>query len=318
MDDKGLNTVLDNFDANWFASTQANDGGSFTRHPIGDYRVRIRDIEIKAKEGGENPHNMLVVTAETIAVIDGEPSAISMTTVTRYGTPQSPKFMQQRAKQLLTALDQRGPFAPKSLIGREYDVTVTWEKGAPVVDPVTGAERVYVNDRVGFERKAGSPKPPKANARAASQAAIRYLKEAEAYVEAGEVGGEGQAATGSAPWEDQARSQPAATTSASSDAWMPESDVPAAAHQYRVVIALGKPSAEEAKRSLLAKRIDPNGPVNLDLIAEPLRGEYQAWKAKSAPSDGGLPPLDDGPTANGAGSGGSKARTGTRRSAATP
>lgn len=299
--------VVEGFTPEWFSDTLANDGGGFSRHPIGDYRGRVSSFAIQPSKT-TSPHNMMAITIETIALAgSGAEDAVGMTQLALYGTPQSPRFMQQRAQCFLTAIGIRGAFRPREILGRELDFTVSWEKSAPTVSEVSGEETTYINSRISFERKAGSPKPPKSNAKVASVAAINYLKARGEYDEGGPNGDD--AAGEPAAYEGR----PGATAGAGDAAkapqgeaqWLAEDQVnTASVHQYRATIALGKPQAEAARKALTDRKINPSGPVNVEYLAAPLRAEYEAWKAKS--SDGALPPLDglDAPA--------KPARTGTR------
>jgi hypothetical protein len=85
--------------------------------------------------------------------------------------------------------------------------------------------------------------------------------------------------------------------------------VPAAAHAYRAHIALGKPQHETVREQLLAKRINPDGEINVDHLQEPLKTEFAAWKVRQG---SGLPSLDGVGNGAGAGGAGAKPRTGTR------
>ena len=314
MSENNETMLLEGFTPEWFAATHANDGGSFTRHPHGDYRLRVADFKIEASKGAK-PHNMMVVTLDTIAVIDGDKAAIGMAQTVRYGTAQSPKFMQERAKCFLTAIGVASRFSPKSVIGRELDATVSLERGSPTIG-LDGNPKVFINSRVSFERRAGSPKPPKANAKAMSADALRYLESQDS----DEIpAGGGNGASPAAPaWEDPPAAAVEETTStepaesaertADKDHFIDEADVPASAHPYRVYIAMGGTKAEKARDVLLAKQIDPDGEISLDHVSEPLRSEYMSWKAKAEtkPIDD-LPPIDDDPPVERP-----KAKTGTR------
>jgi hypothetical protein len=80
-----------------------------------------------------------------------------------------------------------------------------------------------------------------------------------------------------------------------------ESEVDAIGMAYRAVYKLGGDQAEQAKETLISAGIDPDGPVELDMIEDP--AIRQAYEAKFAPkpSKPGLPPLING-----------KGRAGTR------
>lgn len=326
-DEKAVNAeALLDFNEKWFSETQSADGGGFARHPWGDYRFRIESMEIKPSKG-PTPHNMMSFTFKTIAVAgEGNAEAIGMAESGLYGTPQSPKFMQQRAHQLLTAIGITGKFTASMLIGKEFDGTVTWEKSAPTIS-ATGEEKVFVNSRVAFERKPGTQKPPKAQAKALSAAAIAYVNESEGAA-ASAPGGEGQSAEVPA-WEQKTEAVKAAATATATantkadHVWMDEEKIPAAAHAFRAVIALKKPDQDTRRASLLAKNINPEGPIKADLITPvTLRTEYSTWLAAQAPVAvedelGGLG-LDDAPAVaadNGAAA--PKAKTGTRSKAGT-
>jgi len=250
---------------------------------------------------------MMVITFETISGTDD--AAIGMTQVSRYGTPQSPKFMRERGIAFLDAIGIRGKFGIKMVLGRELDATVVWEKSAPVVDPATGEERTYVNSRIVAERKAGSPKPPKANAKALSASALKYVEAQE--------GGSSTTSTaeptGDRPeWEAEPTPTAASVTSSPAvEEWLSEDRVPAAANEYRVIIALGKANSEQAKRSLLGKRINPAGPIDVNALREPLKSEFAAWKSAQGGED--LPSLDG----NGAAPTTARPKTGTRSKPAT-
>lgn len=306
-------TVIDGFNQQWYDETKANDGASFTRHPIGDYRGKIKEIEVKASEKAEKPHNMIVVTVETTGVgRDGDKEAIGQTIVTRYGTPQSPKFMQQRTANLCKALDLRGPFAPKSLVGRELEYTIVWEKGDPTTNSA-GEEKIYVNSRLQCERKVGAP-PPKVNAKAQSAAALKYLA-SELDLDGGADDKAGTAApAGDTPaWAQggTAGTAGAATTAstAAASTFLPEAQVPPAVHQYRAAIAMGVPQADAHRKTLIAKNINPDGPIDAVHLPEKMRADFQAFLAKQG--DGALPDLD------GATNGAAAPKTGTRTKQST-
>ncbi len=333
-----VDTEVLEFTPDWFNNTKENDGGSYVRHPFGDYRMRIESVEIKASQGAK-PHNMIVVTTKTVAVHEGEEEAIGQSIVTRYGTVTSPKFMQQRTKQLLLAVGMNGRFTPQQLVGREFDATVVWEKGDPTTD-AQGHERIYVNPRICFERRAGSPKPAKANARAMSSAAIKYLESQGDGDDDGEVdsgpsvpdweannSGASTQANGNghvASAATNGTNQPVAGGGETAPSgWIPESQVPSSAHLYRALIALGSPKAAQAEGALKGRRIDPHGPVVIDHVPEPERSQYVAHltnaskggESKAAPADD-LPALDEPPAQNTAAAQGTpKKRTGTRASA---
>lgn len=332
---EGVNqdAVIEEFDSSWFETTNTNEGGGFLRHPYGDFRGRITDAKVESSKGPK-PHNMLVISTITIGVIeDGDASAIGMSQDNRYGTPQSPKFMQERAACLLMALGQRGPFRPKDLIGREYDYTVTWEKSAPITDAV-GNEKVFVNSRLCFERKKGAPLPAKAKAKALSAVAIKHLLEVEGVTEednaeGGSVGAEGawekSPAGGAAAKADKADTKPVVTSTAGKAAkvdttkagkepeWLPEDKVMKTAHIHRALIAMGDEKAAAAEKQLIGKKIDPRGPIDPANLVEPVKAAYATWLSEqkaAAPEEEELPDLDAPEEAAPAPA--SKAKTGTR------
>lgn len=324
MDEKNKSALIPGFDAAFFDTNTPNPGGPLLRHPLGDHRFRITDIDVvptKKQDG----HNMEVTVETVAALLGGDETAVGMTTTLRYGTPTSKKFHRERGANLLAAVGIRGPFTPKQIIGREFDATVIWRQQAPQIDEVTGEQKVYVNSEVIFERKAGSPRPPKApNPVAASAAAIKYLEEHGDGAD-GAARERAETAGNPPPWEPSANAAPnggspatATSTSTAGTAvpqWLPEEQVAksASVHIYRAAIALSKPKAADYRKALADRKIDPDGPVHLDHLTEPLRSEYLASMAKKPKEDAGddLPPLDV-PSAAPSEPAGTKPRTGTR------
>lgn len=300
------------FTDDWFAKTTAAESAEFERHPFGDYTWSIEELTITPAKNATKPHNMLVVTVRSIAVAgDGDPAAVGKTMTCRYGTPGdpdaggSPALMQQRTKQLIQAVGLSANFTGRALIGRQFDGTVTWK-----IQEYNGKPRVQAN--LEYERPVGGKRPVKApNPAQASDAAVKWLA-AQAHSDEGasnveETPAWEQSSTSStaAPVIAQAPTPPnpatasAGTTASNAAAanttaaYLAETAIPvnlrASVSAFRAHITMGTPKAAVARADLIKRRIDPEGPIEVDLLQPDLKPQYVDWQAKNATT----PPADE-------------------------
>jgi hypothetical protein len=304
------NWVLDDFDAAYTATLKASGGGAKTRAPIGDYRVRITEAAIQAKKGA-NPHNMLLVTFEILAG-ENEEAIGQQITCLYAGSRQSPPFMQRRLKQLMDACQIKEKPSQRAFVGRELDATIVWELSKATIDPATGEERRFVNDRLLHERVAGAAKPAGVNAKLESRPALRHLEMQEGGMEEAPTATEAAAPWDAAPQRTLA-AVPVGQPTAAPVGWRPETEADGTIFEYRAIVKMGGSMAQTARDTLASNGWNPDGEIDLDQLAEPTRGQFLSWQAarakpaaavaaSSAPS--GLPPLN--PNMNGP-------KTGTRR-----
>jgi hypothetical protein len=267
---------------------------------FGDYTFEISAVDIQTSKG-KTPHNMLKVTARVVAAAEAENKAEIGSEITSFyaGSPQSPEFMKKRLKALCVATGvtpKNGGLKGSQFIGKRFDASIVWElsKGDKLDD--FGRPKMYVNDRLKGERKVGEDRPAGLNPAAESAKAQQHM-ERGASLDFDVSGGDRPA------WElDQ--SDAAGSSNDAADAasgFVDESEVDAIGMAYRAVYKLGGDQAEQAKETLISAGIDPDGPVELDMIEDP--AIRQAYEAKFAPkpSKPGLPPLING-----------KGRAGTR------
>lgn len=287
-----------------------NEGGGFRRVPFGDYKFRIVDAIQKPKEG-EKPHVMLKPTFVIVEARDPKNAhAVGMQTDGLYaGSRQSPKYMQERLACLLRAigvnLAQGQALSKSMLVGREFDGTITWELGKPVFDEATGGQKRYVNSRICAERTVGTARPASINPEADSREAAKFLEATYGDTDAADA-----TPADAAPWAQPngGAQASAGTQAAAPSGFRPEADADANVMQYRVYVALKTPHAEQARGALVAAGFDPEGPINADLLVEPLKGQYLAAFPPAAQANAGaLPGLPGLPPA-----GGNKAQKGTR------
>jgi hypothetical protein len=289
------------------ATLKADDGTGFRRVNFGDYRFRIVEVGKKSKEGA-NPHVMSKITFEAIEAYDeSNEDCVGLRVTNLYaGSRESPGKMQRRLEALLQAVKiESGPtgFSSKQLLGRELDATIVWELSDGDIDPETGILKKWVNDRVKGERPVGTARPPMLNPRIDSRQAVAYL-ESQGY-EVPDMGTENtteNAAPGSPPWQQTAGvAAPAAPVATPS--FRPEADTDATVHQYRAHVKMNTPQGANARKALVEAGFDPDGPVNVDHLPEPFRGQFLSSMAQKGGGGSRLPPL---------GGGGEKRKTGTR------
>jgi len=294
-----------------FEGLTPNQGLGFRRIMFGDYTFEIAAAVGQPAKNSKKPHVMLKVTARVVEALSDEEACKSEigSEISNFygGSPQSPDFMKQRLKALCIATGvtpaKGGKLTAAMFIGKRFDASVVWELSKSDKLDDFGRPKMYVNDRLKGERKVGAERPAALNPIAESQ-------KAKDYADKGEAGGGGDAA----PWDASAEGGDAgadggAGGGAGDDAagFIPESEVDGVGHAYRAVLKIGGPDAESARETLIGAGIDPEGPINIDLVEDPdIKKEYLAkFAPQAAAKKPGLPPLN-----------GSRAKTGTRAPAA--
>ena len=304
------------------ATLPPDDGAPYTRIAVGDYKFRVADVATKPNK--KQTFTMLDVSVVVVgAYAAANNDCVGMTTSNLYaGDRGAPKKMQRRLSAFLSALNlglKPGERVKRShMVGREFDATIVWELSDPVLNAESGLSKQYVNDRLRYERGVGAQRPSTANPEAESRRAASYLAasgdgEANDGVEIDGAPSPPPAwATQAAPppiaaqpiapppvahVEPVAHVAPAAAGPASQAApvvasgFMDEAKVPASAHTYRAHIALGTPSAAQARAALVGHKIDPDGPVVAENIGDDkLKAEFLA-KFPPAGAGDGLPEL---------------------------
>jgi hypothetical protein len=301
------------------AKRTPNAGGAFHRVQYADYKFRIVDVEQQAKEG-EKPHVMIVCTFSIVAAHElANAGEVGQQMTGRYaGSPQSPKFMQERLANLIKACALQLPPGQKlkrsMLVGREFDASVVWTKGQPKMDMETGQTRTPVYANVIGERPVGAPRPPtidpvRDSRDAAKHVAAEYGDDSDDEVAA--------PAPTPAPWTAPASTAGVTTTvtppaPASTSSWRDEAEATPAVHQYRAHIKLETAHAAAARQGLIGIGFDPDGPLDVAHLDDATKAQYLAKFPVGAP--GGLPglPPATAPTGNGAAPAAAKPRTGTR------
>lgn len=289
-----------------YEQLQPNQGLSFRRIMFGDYTFEVTAAEAQPTKNATKPHTMLKVTVRVIAAADdANKSEIGSETSSLYGgSPQSPDFMKQRLKALCVATGvspaKGGKLTASMFIGKRFDASIVWELSASNKLDDFGRPKMYVNDRVKGERKVGAERPTLLNPAAESAKAQQYLDKG--------AGGEAP------PWEAGAVDTGAgagaiegagdATAGDEAEGFISEDQVDGLGHAYRAALKLGDESAREI---LIGAGIDPEGPINPELIEDPaMRADYVAkFVTPAAAKKPGLPPLN-----------GSRPKTGTRAPAA--
>lgn len=274
---------------------------------FGDYTFEISAVDVQTSKG-KTPHNMLKVTARVVASADAENKAEIGSEITSFyaGSPQSPDYMKKRLKALCIAtgvMPKNGGLKGSQFVGKRFDASIVWElsKGDKLDD--FGRPKMYVNDRMKGERKVGEDRPLGLNPAAESAKAHQHL-------ERGSSGGDFEASGDRPAWENDGAGSggdAAGGGEVEQGGFMDESEVDALGMAYRAVYKLGGEEAEQAKETLISAGIDPEGPVQIDMIEDPeIKKAYEAkFAPKPQPKAGGLPPLANG-----------KGKTGTRQPAA--
>lgn len=288
-----------------FEQLQVNQGLGIRRIHYGHYTFEIVSATPQTSKG-KTPHVMMKVTARVVAALDGANKSEIGSEISNFyaGSPQSPEFMKQRLKALCLATGvspgKSGGLKGSNFLGKRFDASVVWELSKSDKLDDMGRAKYYVNDRMKAERKVGSEIPMGFNPNAESAKAEQYLAGSSPESAVGVIGD-------TAPWEATASTvigdaqsgfagQGDVTTG-----FIDESEVDPVAMSYRAVYKLGGDEAADAKTVLLDAGIDPEGPVNLELVTDPdLRKAYEAKFLKVETKTGGLPPLNG------------KARTGVR------
>jgi len=273
-----------------YEGLKPNQGLSFRNIMYGDYTFEIAGVEIQVSKG-KKPHNMLKVTSRVVAALgdEGKDEIGSENTNFFAGSPQSPDFMKQRLKALCIAagvsMGKGGKLTGSMFIGKRYDASVVWELSKSDKLDDFGRPKMYVNARIKGERKVGGERPATLNPAAES------LK-AKQYQDAGTNG-----SVDAAPWDAGAGDVGEVDTTAGDEAagFIGESEVDSIGHAYRAVVAIGGADAEGARETLIGAGIDPDGPIDINLVEDPeIKKSYLAKFATPAESKkvGGLPPLN--------------------------
>jgi len=296
-------------DAGHLAGYKANSGVGFSRMPFGHYRFRVSGAEqqVSQPKEGKAGHVMLKLTLTVTAAHDPKnASAVGMSTTQLYaGSKQSPKFMQERLACVIhackIALQAGQQLSSAMFIGREFDGTVTWEKGKPEFNEETGQmDKVYVNSRVIAERPCGAESPKGLDPARASAEARTYLREKYGSDGVDEEGDAVPATTASAPSAPAApwtAPQPSSDPEPVASGFKPESEVPNEVHQYRAYIKLSPEQAPAAREQLVGAGFDPDGPIDTSKLPEPIRAQYLTKFPQT--NGAGLPPLGGLPPAGG-------------------
>jgi hypothetical protein len=286
-----------------FEQLQVNQGLGIRRIHYGHYTFEIVSAAPQTSKG-KTPHVMMKVTARVVAAADGANKSEIGSEISNFyaGSPQSPEFMKQRLKALCVATGvsagKSGGLKGSHFIGKRFDASVVWELSKSDKLDDMGRSKYYVNDRMKAERKVGSEIPMGFNPNAESAKAEQYLA-GSAPDAAGGVGD-------IAPWDQGSANgvvelAPIGGEASAPTGFIDESEVDPVAMAYRAVYKLGGDESADAKTVLLDAGIDPEGPVNVELITDPdLRKAYEAKFAPKIETKPGLPPLNG------------KARTGVR------
>lgn len=265
-----------------FEKLQPDQGVGFKRIHYGDFTFEIVGTRAQTSKG-KTPHNMLVVTSRVVSAYDDAAKSEIGSEITTYyaGSPQSPDYMKKRLKALCVAANvnpsKQGGLKGSSFIGKKYDASIVWElnQGDKLDD--FGRPKLYVNDRLKGERKVGGERPQGLNPKVESAKAEQFL--------AG--GAAPDAAAETPPWvapTETPAEEPA------TGGFIDESEVDGLGFAYRAAYKLGD---EAAKETLIGAGIDPEGPINADMIEDPaLKKAYLDAFAPKPEAKKGLPPLN--------------------------
>jgi hypothetical protein len=279
-----------------------NFGGEFRRVPFGDYDGEIADWQLEAKEGGKRPHTMSVVTFKiTKAYEDKNADYVGDIIVARYaGSPQSPKMMQDSRARLFAAM-KLGPGQHKrsAMIGKRISFSVIWNLAAPYMNQETGKTSRSVFANVTAERPVGHARPAQLDVDRLSAKAEKWIEENYGDDTDDAPTGERQAWEGGSSDAGAGADAGGEADAGTSDAptFVPEAELAkhpdvASIMQYRAYIKLKTEHADAAREALVSLGVDPEGPINVDLIEdEPLKA---ALAPKPAVKAGGLPALGGG------------------------
>ncbi|MDP3768456.1 MAG: hypothetical protein Q8S13_10615 [Dehalococcoidia bacterium] len=277
-----------------------NDGGTRPKVNPGDYRLRVDGMKRQTKTG-EKPHVMALVEFKIVHAYDTKNALyVGASLPGLYaGSPQSPDFMQQRLEQWLRAVQYKGTpgkgVSSKELIGREFDACVVRELGKPESDPVTGATKRYTNDRVKSERPVGAPRPPHADPLAESREALVWeekggmaaeVTQEQGATTAAQTQGVAQSAPSFAQSAPAQAATPALAAQAAGPRWVDEATVKANTEiqNYRIYIACGHHQGPEIRKLLVAQNVNPDGPINLDVVpAESKAFYYKTFPQAAVP-----------------------------------
>lgn len=278
-----------------------NQGLSFRNVMFGDYTFEISAAIAQPTTNAKKPHIMLKITARVITPSDdaNKDEIGSEITGLYAGSPQSPDFMKQRLKALCLATGvspaKGGALKGSMFIGKRFDASVVWELSPSDKLDDFGRPKMYVNARLKGERKVGVERPQALNPVAESF-------KAKQYADGGAAATTGEAA----PWDANADATASAGGGDDAAGFIDEGEVDGIGMAYRAVVAIGGADAEGARETLIGAGIDPEGPINIDLVEDPaIKKEYLAKfpPAGAAKKLGALPPL------NGSGN---RPKTGTR------
>lgn len=294
-----------------------NAGGAFHRIAFGDYDWEITDVEQETKTG-QKPHVMLNVTFKCVKAHDDKNAEeIGQMINGRYaGSPQSPKFMQQRLANLLLAAKVQIPAGQKlkksMLIGRKLSASVIWVVAKPYMNQETGETTQSVFANLIGERPIGAQRPGTVDPVRDSAKAAKFVRD-----QYGD--GADDEETETPPWANpsggvEADAAPATATSSYRDE--AEAATDPSVHQYRAHVALKTPHAELARTTLVNAGWDPEGPVNVDHLGD-MKGAYLAAFPPASTGLPGLPALGAAPSNGATGAAPAKPRTGTRQARTT-
>lgn len=286
-----------------FDQLAPDQGVGFRNPKWGDYTLEIISAETQETKNAKTPHVMFKPTFRIVAALDAEnKSEIGSETNGLYGGPKSPDFMKKRMKALCVAAGikpgKNGGIKGSAFIGKQIDATIVWELSPQNKLDEMGKPLFWVNARIKGERKVGEERPKGLNPAAESAKAAKYAED-------GTIPSGASGAVETPSWEAGANDASGAT-SEEPQGFIPEDEVDALGHMYRAAFKLGGDDAEEMKAALIGAGVDPDGPVNVEMIEDP--DVKKAYLEKFAPKKeekkgNGLAPL--------------KPRTGVRPAART-
>lgn len=289
------------FTAEQYEQLRPEDGVGFRRIAVGDYTFEVTGTKLQEAKNKEKPHNMLVITARVVGVVEGgggSKDEIGSEITTFYaGSPQSPDFMQKRLKNICEATGVTPPLKGSKFLGKRFDASIVWELSESNKLDEMGRKKVYANDRLKAERKTGQARPQGFNPAAESAKAMEFVTK-----------GSTTGAPIDAPeWEQNDIASTAGANAA--PGFIPEEQVDEMGHTYRAAWKIGGEGADAYRDQLIAAGIDPEGPVDVSKVThDEVKAAYLKAFPPAAPAQAkgpALPPLGGKPAGN--------ARTGVRQ-----
>lgn len=315
--------ILAGFDSEWFEGIGEDVGEQRERVMFGHRTLDIVRTESVPTVKAKRPHNMLKVWYR----VDGGPDDGKEVGELYAGSRESPPRMQKRLKALLIAAQvkpegSKGFHPKKQLVGRRIDATITWTTADAGDVDEEGEPKLWVNERVSFERPVGATEIGAKKIPVASIDPERLSARAYAYAKkkgwiTGEAGDGDEA-----PWEgkDEADDEGDGEGKPAVDGeqpgkikWIDEKEVKPEVHNFRAAYKMGVPNAPKIYEMLVKNQFNPDGPIDVAKISNPdIKKGYEAFLVKEKEGEKKEGGLDPDLLGSGGSNGATAEKTGTR------